>query len=81
MDQTVEWISVESGRMPPESETVRRLKGTHCSDPVLVSLRSTYSGARRVTTDVTYSGRWLTYGRGEWQVTHWAEMPEPPEEG
>ena len=74
--QGIEWISVDRG-MPIEAETKRRLQGAACSDPVLVTLQSSYNTERRVATDVTYNGKWLTYGRGEWRVTHWAEMPPP----
>lgn len=77
----IEWVPISSGRMPPEGETARRLSGANCSDTVLVTLQSSYNAERRVATDVTYNGKWLTYERGEWRVTHWAPMPEPPEEG
>ena len=79
--QGIEWISVDSGRMPSQTDTKRKLRGVACSDTVLVTLQSSYNAERRVATDVTYNGKWLTYESGDWRVTQWAPMPEPPEEG
>jgi len=84
------WISVKD-RMPVETHSIFwRLIGSkqwnnamwrEQSDKVLVAV-SFKDGTRFVTTGETHDGEWYTTVSRTLtpEVTHWMQMPEPPEE-
>ena len=84
------WISVKD-RMPVETHSIFwRLIGSkqwtnamwrEQSDKVLVTV-SFKDGTRFVTTGETHDGEWYTTVSRTLtpEVTHWMQMPEPPEE-
>lgn len=83
-----EWISVEE-RLPKENEIERSffdhetlalldVETQLCSDEVLVVVRVIEENYAFVATDCTKEGKWLNWQYGDYEVTHWMPLPEPP---
>ena len=84
----IEWISVHD-RLPEEKEIERSffdhetlalldVEPQLCSDEVLVVVRAIEENYAFVATDCTKEGKWLNWQYGDYEVTHWMPLHEPP---
>lgn len=83
-----EWIIVDE-RLPEEKSTEQKfydietlalldVEVRRVSDEVLVTVKDIGGGFDFVTTDCTIEGKWQNWENGDYMVTHWMPLPEPP---
>lgn len=76
-----EWISVND-RLPELGEDVLvycKAKTPEFTDFIEVSVRNTYKLAPWCDEETAWGIRFIPFG-GEFEVTHWMPLPEPPKE-
>lgn len=72
------WIPV-SERLPVEREEDDEGEKHTASDIVQVAVMDSL-GNKFVSDDMLYDGKWVNYPWGDFEITHWMPLPEPPKE-
>ena len=72
------WIPVTE-RLPEEREEDDEGEKHTASDFVQVAVMDSL-GNKFVTDDMLCDGKWVNYPWGDFEVTHWMPLPEPPKE-
>ena len=72
------WIPVTE-RLPVEREEDDEGEKHTASDIVQVAVMDSL-GNKFVSDDMLYDGKWVNYPWGDFEITHWMPLPEPPKE-